>query len=187
MTDPTREVLYGPIGNNTYGNAGLVFITRAGLQRLEQIQDAIDNAKTWGEFFRALPEDEVAYARDRLEWQEIVVRDEEPFIPDHVLDPPDSDYQYPNTQAFDMRWMPPEVQALGIVEWQFDKLEFSAEREAEIVAALEAAGYTVRRDEDAFFGVLMWSPPHVLDYRWPPLVQSSSKDEQDAGEGSDEE
>lgn len=130
----------------------LVFVPEDVAVELRLAHDVVQTARTWGALRAGLPDDRVeqvlAWFFEDAEAHEAPANDEDfdldSFGAYHDRDWPDWPAQ------LQLECLPADVQALGTVEdstlnGRF--LAFAPEKEAEVAAALERHGFTVRRDQ----------------------------------------
>lgn len=146
-TPDYRELAYGEFPDT------LLFIPRPGAVYLAACWDALQSATTWGEFRSRLP----AGAWDELvrqyeaELSEQQTGDKDRFEADHV--PGHLDGYFPGwADESVVHWMPKEIQAkryCKLVTTVLDGpiIKIDPQRESEIVADLQAAGYRCTRDQ----------------------------------------
>ena len=133
------------------GEPTLIFIPEADAIRLAAIHNAIANSSTWGEFFDAIPPEEMdaVYARLFDDGDERLPDRSAKFDSD-ALGCGDGDYpDWPEQKM--LEWLPADVcRRLGKVESSVlngDYLSLDVRRAPEIIAALEASGFECRWDE----------------------------------------
>ena len=148
MTD--NRVVYGP--SEQSGPEDLVFVPEDLAEDLARLWEALNSSATWGDL-RARIGDDRSREIDALLHDAELARpaDEDPF--DVTLVPSLGDGDFPEWPvAHQEAWMPaPVVERFGRREptaLQGDVTTFSADAEHDIVAALQEAGFTVRRDDD---------------------------------------
>jgi hypothetical protein len=148
---PSKQTLvFGQI--QKAAQAVLVFIPEADAVRLAAIHRAIATAVTWGDFFDAVPSDELDTVYDR------VIDEDGEHLPDRSakFDPDllgvcEGDYpDWPEQQMLD--WLPAHIcREFGRVESSALNgafLSLDVRRAPEILAALERAGFECRLDEE---------------------------------------
>ena len=148
---PSKQALvFGQIQKP--GEVALIFIPEAAAIRLAAIHRALANSETWGEFFDAIPPDELESVYERL-------RDEETqSLPDRSAKF-DSDLlgcgdgEYPDWADQKMvDWLPADIcrqygkAGDSMLNGQY--LVLDVRRTPEIIAALEKAGFECRLDEE---------------------------------------
>ena len=132
-----KDLVYG----DAVGN--LVFMTRARAEDLAAMRSAKSAAKTWGDFKRLAPASIV------LEVNRMMAGDES-GDDDPVAIPGYEDGDWPFPQQEQIQLLPDDVIQLGDIGqtiYNGERLDFAAEREAEIVAKLEMHGFHVERDD----------------------------------------
>jgi hypothetical protein len=142
-----RRLLYGRLDDFQ-----LVFIPEDRAHDLVKVRDAIENARTWGEFRLLLPERrwrEIADDYAPVE-EEPPPADDEPFAADAVPGYIDGDWpEWPAQQMLD--WMPQDIQDrfgdVGSSMVSGDSLYIDPASERDVVAALQNAGYVCSRDD----------------------------------------
>jgi hypothetical protein len=147
---PSKQALvFGQI--QKAGQAVLVFIPEADAVRLAAIHRAIATSETWGDFFDAVPPEELdtVYGRASDEDEHLPDRSAK-FDPD-LLGVCEGDYpDWPEQKMFD--WLPAHVcREFGRVESSVlngPLLSLDVRRTPEILAALERAGFECRLDEE---------------------------------------
>lgn len=142
----TNQLVYGTPQDE------LLFIPRERAAQLAAINQALNTAATWGEFFRLLPEAARAELEEFFDEEgEDRPPDERPFDQDDV--PGVADGDWPGWPAKEMlSWVPKDVQQRygRVAESAIsgECLELDTSHTAAIVTALEAHGYTCTRDDN---------------------------------------
>ena len=145
MTDPqqpTTDIVYGDLGG------ALVLVPRDRAEELATVRRAVQDSATWGELRSRLS------AERRAELSKAYGENEQPADDTTLVDEPvpgwdDGDWPEAPIQAM-LDWVPDEVQALGeevSTRLSGEHLGLEPARTDEVVAAMEAAGYTMRRDD----------------------------------------
>jgi len=142
-----REVVYADC------NGELVFLPKDLALELAQIQTALDNSKTWGEFQANVPAhayEEIMAGMKDDEDPETLPQPGDTFDPDAIPGYDDGDWPIWPLQYM-LEWIPKDIQQ------QFGTVETSAtsgpclilmpEKTDEIVKALEKQGYSCTEDE----------------------------------------
>jgi hypothetical protein len=143
------KYVFGVVARGDESN--LVFIPELEAKRLAAIYDAI-SSKTWGEFARRMPADDL---QDVISWfiedERDVPSDDEKFVPE-FLPPPYFDGDWPDWAEQKMlQWVPASIlqkyatMMPTAINGSYPILDVS--RKPEIVAAMEEAGFDCREDE----------------------------------------
>ncbi|MDO9410067.1 hypothetical protein [Patulibacter sp.] len=154
MTDPQQtstDIVYGDLGG------ALVLVPRDRAEELATVRRAVQESMTWGELLSRLSDER------RAQIAEAYGEDEQPADDATLADEPvpgwdDGDWPEAPIQAM-LDWVPAEAQALGeevSTRLSGEHLGLEPARTDEVVAAMEAAGYTMRRD-DALVERAVWS------------------------------
>jgi hypothetical protein len=127
----------------------LVFMPRKKAIELTMIWDALDSAKTWGEFRRKMPPEEYDEYMERSfdEDEKPRPKDEEAFSP---TDRGWEDGEWPENPMYWMdTYIPPSVMALGTpITTVFGGSWIYATLETEALKILHEEGYKVEQDYD---------------------------------------
>lgn len=141
-SSPTTDVVFGELGGT------IVLIPRADANELAAVRSAVGASVTWGDLRARLSDARCA------ELAEAFLDEDQPADGVALADEPvpgwdDADWPEAPVQTM-LDWVPRDVQELGTqvsTRLSGEHLELAPERTAEIVAAMEAAGYTMDRDD----------------------------------------
>jgi hypothetical protein len=154
MTDDQKtspDIVYGDLGG------ALVLVPRDRAEELASVRAAVQGATTWGELRSRVS------AERRAQIAEGYGDDEQPDDDTTLADEPvpgwdDGDWPEAPVQAM-LDWVPAEVRALGeevSTRLSGEHLLLEPARTDEVVAAMEAAGYSIQRN-DALVERAAWS------------------------------
>ena len=148
----STDVVYGELGD------ALVLIPRDRAEELANVRRAVQGSTTWGELWSRLSEERRAQIAEAFgDEEEVPAHD---VTLDDVRVPGWDDGDWPEWPAQAMlNWVPAEVQALGTegsTRLNGEQLELGPERYVDVVAAMEAAGYAMTRD-DALVEQASWA------------------------------
>jgi hypothetical protein len=147
---PSRQTLvFGQIQKP--GEVALIFIPEADAVRLAAIHRGIATAETWGDFFDAIPPEELDTVHDRILDQDERLPDRSAKFDPDLLGVCEGDYpEWPEQKMLD--WIPAHVcREFGRTEPSVLNgpfLSLDVRRTPEILAALERAGFECRLDEE---------------------------------------
>lgn len=139
---PSTDVVYGELGGN------VVLVRRVEAEELAAVRDAVRASTTWGDLRARLSESR------RRQLAEAFGDDQPPADDVALADEPvpgwdDGDWPEAPVQTM-LAWVPEDVRRLGAevaTRLSDEHLELAPEREGEIVAAMQAAGYATQRDD----------------------------------------
>lgn len=150
----TTDLIYG-------GDAerGLVVVPRALAFELMQIVDAVESAKTWGEFRELLTPEQWETVAERRDPDVPAPADGDAFDASDLYGWDEGDYpDWPQARALD--WVPQGIiDALGRrVEtmWDGPYLEIPHEHERQLVSMFEARGAKIERDDGTVMRASRW-------------------------------
>jgi hypothetical protein len=143
----STDVVYGELGD------ALVLIPRDRAEELADVRRAVQRSTTWGELRARLSEERRDQIAENFGDEDVPADD---VTLDDVRVPGWDDGDWPEWPAQAMLdWVPAEVQALGTegsTRLNGEQLELDPERTADVVAAMETAGYAMTRDDAAVEG-----------------------------------
>lgn len=136
-----------------YDEDSLVFIPQQRAHELAQLRQAIESAKTWGEFKESVAEGDYMRAIELIrlanEDDDFTPTTATPFDPEDI--PGFADFEWPPFPAQDMLdWVPADIQRKFERPGAYimnDVLVLSESDVVAIVAAMEAHGYQCIRDD----------------------------------------
>jgi hypothetical protein len=135
----------------------LVFIPEAEAKRLAAIYDAIYTSKTWGDFVRQMPPDDLQDVLARFSDYDIDPPKKEDKFTDDFLPPAYFDGDWPDwAQQKMFQWVPSSIiEKYGTAmptTINGSYLILDPARKAEIVAEMQAAGFDCMEDEELVNG-----------------------------------
>ena len=149
-----RDLVYGVVSDN------VIVMHKAYAEELAQVRHTVDTAKTWKEFQELMPEKRYQEIMERMrEYREDALDEDEELVMPNPDDPFDSeelpgyfDGDWPGWPQQEMLdWLPKDlIKAFGNVQSSSLNgyfLEIAAEKQDDLVKALEARGYVLIHDE----------------------------------------
>lgn len=140
---PDTDIVYGELAGN------LVLIRRAQAEELAATRRAVQDSTTWGDLRERLPEPRRAQIAEAFDGEDPPADD---VALADVAVPGWDDGDWPEWPAqLMLDWVPESVRALGAegeTRLSGEYLELLPGRVDEVVAAMEAAGYSMERDDE---------------------------------------
>jgi hypothetical protein len=93
-------------------NGGLVFIPKSEAERLAWLNDALEESRTWGEFYARVRDDDDTQEYLAYQYEDERPDPDQPFDAEDLMGPSEGDWPaWPNQKMLD--WLPDSVLALG--------------------------------------------------------------------------